>query len=317
MLLQQKFLTEMPRKVKTLSVPQNVKAFNSLSLKDFHSELQTSIFDEGTLLSTKYNGDIIADCWFPNKILLVVPNANKLSGLQECLERLCPTEEERELSTFMTTLMDALISYYKTTPTSVPQGTEASFPATTTLMDHIQILVHPPSCCREWVLPGRELDDGKEWLRILFYFSKGHDPHFVLGTGTWLGWRAQTGETSLWQSLIATVLESEGLTSLQILFLTFFYLFSSLQGTKVSSPNDPAPDPLSFPLNMVGAASTPGTTFIPSESIPNTSPPSFIHLLQDHTQTLVHLHQSPLANLHRESQETGPQQQLQNLWQVV
>ncbi|KAI6000253.1 hypothetical protein EDC04DRAFT_2908828 [Pisolithus marmoratus] len=151
----------MPRRVKTSSVPWNVKAFDTLSLKeDFHSELHTSIFDEGMLLSTKYNGDIIADCWFPDKILLVVPNAEllimlmgpdgkllydlsekqwnvsylppimhgKLLGLQEHPERLPPAEEERELSTFMTAVMDALIIYYKSTPHSALQGTEASFP---------------------------------------------------------------------------------------------------------------------------------------------------------------------------------------------
>ncbi|KAI6022114.1 hypothetical protein EDC04DRAFT_2900929 [Pisolithus marmoratus] len=151
----------MPRRVKTLSVPWNVKAFDALSLKeDFHSELHTSIFDKGTLLSTKYNGDIIADCWFLDKILPVVPNAelltmlmgpngkplydssvkqwnvsylppimcSKLLGLQECPERLPPAEEERELSTFMTAVMDALIVYYESTPHSALQGTEASFP---------------------------------------------------------------------------------------------------------------------------------------------------------------------------------------------
>ncbi|KAI6015976.1 hypothetical protein EDC04DRAFT_2608618 [Pisolithus marmoratus] len=145
MLLQPKFLTKMPRRVKTLSVPQNVKAFDAWSLKeDFHSELHTSIFDKGTLPSTKYNREIIADCWFPDKILPVVPNAELLtmlmgpngkplydfkpSGLQEHLERLPPTEEERELSTFMTTIMDTLIIYYESTPHSALQGAEASFP---------------------------------------------------------------------------------------------------------------------------------------------------------------------------------------------
>ncbi|KAI5985949.1 hypothetical protein EDD15DRAFT_2373606 [Pisolithus albus] len=162
--LEQNFLTVTPRKAKTSSVPRNVKPFDSLSLKEDLSELQTSIFDEGTLPSTTYNGDIIADCWFPDKILPVVPDARLLSmlmgpdgkplydsstkqwntsylppilhgkpsGLQERPERLHPADEEKELSTFMTTLMDALISYYESTPTSVPQGTEASFAATTT-----------------------------------------------------------------------------------------------------------------------------------------------------------------------------------------
>ncbi|KAI5984468.1 hypothetical protein EDD15DRAFT_2375270 [Pisolithus albus] len=253
--LEQNFLTETPRKAKTSSVPQNVKPFDSLSLKeDLHSELQTSIFDEGMLPSTTYNGDIIADCWFPDKILPVVPDArllsmlmgpdgkplydsstkqwntsylppilrSKPSGLQERLERLHPAEEEKELSTFMTTLMDALISYYESTPTSVPQGTEASFAATTTptapILDTSPLL-HSSS--------GSHSDPGAPTVP---------------------------------------------------------------QGTEVSSPNDPAPDPLSLPLNTVGAASTPGTTFIPAESIFDTSPPSFIHPPRDYSQTLAHLH---------------------------
>ncbi|KAI5986496.1 hypothetical protein EDD15DRAFT_2373210 [Pisolithus albus] len=111
----------------------------------------------------------------------------------------------------MTTLMDALISYYESTPTSVPQGTEASFAATSTptapILD-ISPLLHSSS--------GSHLDPGAPTVP---------------------------------------------------------------QGTEVSSPNDPAPDPLSLPLNTVGMASTPGTTFIPVESIFDTSPPpSFILL---------------------------------------
>ncbi|KAI5996387.1 hypothetical protein EDD15DRAFT_2365212 [Pisolithus albus] len=158
---------------------------------------------------------------------------SKPSGLQECPERLHPTEEEKELSTFMTTLMDALISYYESTPTSVPQGMEASFATTMTLMAPIldtSPLLHLSS--------GSHLDPGAPTI---------------------------------------------------------------LQGTEVSSPNDPAPDPLSLPLNTAGVASTPGTMFIPAESIFNTSPHSFIHLPQDYSQTLAHLHQSLLASLHRES----------------
>ncbi|KAI5983960.1 hypothetical protein EDD15DRAFT_2375787 [Pisolithus albus] len=130
---------------------------------------------------------------------------SKPLGLQECPERLYPTEEEKELSTFMTTLMDALISYYKSTPTSVPQGMEASFAATTTptapILDTSPLL-HSSS--------GSHSDPGAPTIP---------------------------------------------------------------QGTEVSSPNNPAPDPLSLPLNTVGAASTPGTTFIPAESIFDTSPP--------------------------------------------
>ncbi|KAI6103185.1 hypothetical protein EDD17DRAFT_1512191 [Pisolithus thermaeus] len=50
--------------------------------------------------------------------------------------------------------------------------------------------------CREWVLPSRRLgeDRGDE---VLFYFSKGHDPHFVIGIGT----QWQVLENEVWVAL--------------------------------------------------------------------------------------------------------------------
>ena len=79
--LQPKFLSKTPKKVKTLSVPCQVRGFDVSSLKEsFHSELSDSIFDEGTLPSS-YDGDIIAGCWFSDNILPVVPNTKLLVTL--------------------------------------------------------------------------------------------------------------------------------------------------------------------------------------------------------------------------------------------
>ena len=79
--LQPKFLSKTSRKVKTLSVPHQVKGFNLPSLREsFHSELNDSIFNEGALLSSD-KGNIIMDCWFPDDILPVVPDAGLLSML--------------------------------------------------------------------------------------------------------------------------------------------------------------------------------------------------------------------------------------------
>jgi hypothetical protein len=76
------FLTQTPRKVKMSSILHQVKAFNTSSISEnLQLELHTSIFDKGTLLSNIYNGDIIADCWFPNKVLLVVPITQLLTTL--------------------------------------------------------------------------------------------------------------------------------------------------------------------------------------------------------------------------------------------
>ena len=160
--LQPKFLSETPRKVKTSSVPCQVKGFDVQSLREsFHSELGDSIFDEGTLPSS-YHGDIIAESWFPDHILLVVPNTELLTLLTgpdrqplydsvmkqwnlhylppvlwretaqgQC--RLATGQEERQLSTFMVTVMDALIHYHDdlvehSSTTSVIQESEASSP---------------------------------------------------------------------------------------------------------------------------------------------------------------------------------------------
>ena len=80
--LQTKFNSETPRKLKTSSVPRHVQNFDLPTLKQsFHSELGASIFDEGTLPPSLYEGDIISDCWFPDKILPVVPSIELLNAL--------------------------------------------------------------------------------------------------------------------------------------------------------------------------------------------------------------------------------------------
>jgi hypothetical protein len=137
------FLTQTPRKVKTSSIPRQVKAFDASSIREnLQSELHTSIFNEGMLPSNIYNSDIIADCWFPDKILPVVLNTKLLTvlvgldgqplydlstrqwdawylppilhkvGGSQGRPRLPPEQEEKELSTLMTTVMDALIHHH-------------------------------------------------------------------------------------------------------------------------------------------------------------------------------------------------------------
>jgi len=125
---------------------------------NLHSELGTSIFDEDMLRRNIYDGDIIADCWFPDKILPVIPNNELLTTLigpdgqllydlltkqwnvrflllilrkvagSEGWLRLPPEQEEGVLSTLMTAVMDALIHHHnsKHPSTSVLQRTEAS-----------------------------------------------------------------------------------------------------------------------------------------------------------------------------------------------
>ena len=138
--LDTKFHTETPRKLKTSSIPHSVKNFDIPALKEsFHLELRVSIFDEAMLHSSRYDGDIIADCWFPDAILPVSPNAELLAVLtgpdgqplydsstkqwnaqylppmlhkEGSQRRLSPGQEERELSTFMSTVMDALMRHY-------------------------------------------------------------------------------------------------------------------------------------------------------------------------------------------------------------
>ena len=133
------FHSETPRKLKTSSVPHNVQNFDIPALKEsFHSELGASIFDENTLPPSLYQGDIIADCWFPDRVLPVVPSAELLDALtgpdgQPLYDsstkqwdgrylppmlhkvgnqhRLSPGQEEKELGTFMSAVMDALIRY--------------------------------------------------------------------------------------------------------------------------------------------------------------------------------------------------------------
>ena len=137
--LQTTFHSETPRKLKTLSVPHNVQNFDIPALKEsFHSELGASIFDENTLPPSLYQGDIIADCWFPDRVLSVVPSAKLLDALmgpdrQPLYDsstkqwdrrylppmlhkvgnqhRLSPGQEEKELGTFMSAVMDALICH--------------------------------------------------------------------------------------------------------------------------------------------------------------------------------------------------------------
>ena len=136
---QTKFNSETPRKLKTSSVPRNVQKFDLPALKEsFHSELGVNNFDEGALPPGLYNGDIIADSWFPDKILPVVPNAELLNSLTgsdgqplydsstgqwntqylppmlhkaENQPRLNPGQEEKELSAFMSTIMEALVRH--------------------------------------------------------------------------------------------------------------------------------------------------------------------------------------------------------------
>ena len=160
--LQTKFNSETPRKLKTSSVPRNVQNFDASALKEsFHSELGTSIFNEALLLPDHYNGDIIADCWFPDKILPVVPNAellNALTGpdgkplydsstklwdrryLPPMLhkvgnqQRLDSGQEEKELSAFMSAVMDALIRHHDnvhSSATPILPGTSCSSPLKT------------------------------------------------------------------------------------------------------------------------------------------------------------------------------------------
>ena len=152
-----KFLTETPRKVKTSSVPRNVKNFDLPALKEsFHSELGPSIFDKDTLPQSLYQGDIIADCWFPDEVLPVVPNTELLSALTgpdrqplydsstkewalqhlppilhkvASRRRLGPGQEEMELSAFMGIVMDALIRCHDehlSAAASVPQESLSS-----------------------------------------------------------------------------------------------------------------------------------------------------------------------------------------------
>ena len=138
--LQTKFNSETPRKLKTSSVPRHVQNFGLPALKQsFHSELGTSIFDEGTLPPSLYEGDIISDCWFPDKILPVVPSIELLNALTGpdgqplydsstkqwntqylppvlhkvgSRHRLDPGQEERGLSMFLSAIMDALIRHH-------------------------------------------------------------------------------------------------------------------------------------------------------------------------------------------------------------
>ena len=176
--LQPKFLSETPRKVKTASVPRQVRGFDVPSLKEsFHSELSDSIFNEGMLLSS-YDGDIIADCWFPDNILPVVPNTELLITLTgpdrqplydsmtkqwdprylplvlqkatpQGRHRLAPGQEERELSLFMVAVMDALMHHHNcdnehSSTTSVLQESEASSPIDLPLRLRIRLIRHPP-----------------------------------------------------------------------------------------------------------------------------------------------------------------------------
>ena len=137
--LQTTFHSETPRKLKMSSVPHNVQNFDIPTLKEsFHSELGASIFDENTLLPSLYQGDIIEDCWFPDRVLPVVPSAELLDALTGpdgqplydsstkqwdgrylppmlhkvgSQHRLSPGQEEKELGTFMSAVMDALIRH--------------------------------------------------------------------------------------------------------------------------------------------------------------------------------------------------------------
>ena len=134
-----KYNSKTPRKLKTSSVPCHVQNFDIPALKEsFHLELSVSIFDKGKLPSS-YEGDIIADCWFLDRILLVVPNAKLLNVLTgpngqllydsltkqwdwryllpmlhktENQHRLGPGQEKRDLSMFMSAIMDALIRHH-------------------------------------------------------------------------------------------------------------------------------------------------------------------------------------------------------------
>jgi len=117
----------------------STRGFDVPSLKEsFHSELSDSIFDEGALPGS-YDGDIIADCWFPDNILPVVPNTESLIALMgpdgqplydsstkqwdprylpPVLQKATPGRhrlapgQEKELSTFMVAIMDALMRHH-------------------------------------------------------------------------------------------------------------------------------------------------------------------------------------------------------------
>ena len=154
--LSTKYNSKTPRKLKMSSVPRHVQNFDIPTLKEsFHSELSLSIFNEGKLPSS-YEGDIIADCWFPDRILPVVPNAKLLNVLtgpdgqplydsltkqwdrrylppmlhkMENQHRLGPGQEERDLSMFMSAIMDALIRHHDDGCSSVtPVLSETSDP---------------------------------------------------------------------------------------------------------------------------------------------------------------------------------------------
>ncbi|KAG8214275.1 hypothetical protein J3R82DRAFT_9219 [Butyriboletus roseoflavus] len=177
--LQPKFLSETPRKVKTSSIPRQVKCFEVPKLKEsFHSELLDSIFDEGALPDT-YHGDIIADCWFPDSILPLVPDANLLAVLTgpdgrllyDSLtkqwapqylppilhrakswerQRLAPGLEEKDLSAFMTIIMEALVRHRNSTlresaPSSLSNPTSVSLNMNTDATVSSPIATTPPA----------------------------------------------------------------------------------------------------------------------------------------------------------------------------